>query len=61
MVFVLETHGAQHRAEDFFLRQPVVGRHVAEQRGGLVKAAVGRFINDLALRHDRDARDMRIA
>jgi hypothetical protein len=55
MVLVMEGHGAEHRPEDFLPGQPMLGRHVAQQGGGLVEAAVGRLLHDLALRHHGNA------
>ena len=37
-VLAVKGHGAKHRAKNFFLRQPVLWRHIAQQRGRLVKA-----------------------
>jgi hypothetical protein len=61
MVFVAKAHGRQHRAKDFVLRQAVIHRHVAQQGGRLVEAGLGRFVDDLALRHHRDAGHLSVA
>ena len=60
MVFVLKGHGRQHGAKHFFLRQTVIHRHIAQQRGGLVKAGFGRLVHDLALGHHGDAGHLRV-
>jgi len=60
VVLVLEGHGAKHRAEDLFLRQAVLHRHVAQQRGRLVEAGLGGLVHDLALGHHGDAVHLRV-
>ena len=49
MVFVIKGQGREHRTKDFFLRQPVIDRHIAQQHGRLVVPSRGCLGNHLAL------------
>ena len=60
LVLVAEAHGGQHRAEHFLLRQAVIDRHVAQQRGRLVVSRSRAPRRPPALRHHRDARHLRV-
>ncbi len=48
--FRIERHDDLYRAENFFLRQPVTGRHIADQRRQHIGAAFRRIGDQFALR-----------
>ena len=60
LVFVVEGHRGEHRAEHFLAREPVRRGHVAQQRRRLVEAAFRRVGDHFALRRHRDAVVLRV-